>query len=144
MLIREATGPDIPSLIRGTLDLYQYGPWAEKARTSHAPTLAKLVMTRLQHDPDWALFIADDDPVVAGFIGVELVTHPLHPWFPFIREWVLWVHPHYRKQKVAWKLMERSKEWGRQVGARGLLYSKPLTSTRPKRGPVEQMIWIEL
>lgn len=144
MEYRLATEADVSGVGRGCLDMYHQSPWVTMDLSHSIPLMTKLLTDRLKFDPSWGLYVADDDGVIVGFIGIELVTHPLHPGFPFVREWALWVHPRYRGKKVAWELKERAKQWGRMRKAKGLLYAKSLTKTRPKRGPVETHIWEEL
>lgn len=144
MKIRRATEADIPAIARGCLDLYENTPWKTIDMAPMVPDMAHLLWTRLQQDPSWALFVAEDDSIIAGFMGVELTTHYLHPTLRIVREWAMWVHPKYRGKKVAWELMQIVKAWGVINQAKGVLYSKVLTKVRPKRGPVEIYIWEEL
>lgn len=144
MEYRLAVESDIPGIGRGCLEMYRGTPWVTTELASSVPMLAKQLITKLQYDATWGLYVAEDDGVIVGLIGIELVTHPLHTGFPFVREWAMWVHPRYRGHKVAWELKQRAKDWGRARQAKGFMYSKALTKTRPKRGPVELSIWEDL
>ena len=145
MVIRPATLVDIPAVVSGCVAMLKETSWYLPGETMDVVSRAQYLRERLERDPNWRLYVADDDGVLAGFIGVEIANHPLHPQsFRFIREWAQWVRPQYRGQRLAWQLMEKVCEWGREVKVRGVIYAKPLTKTRPKRGPVEQLIWIDL
>ena len=145
MDIRLARTEDLSVVGAGCLAMLKESPWYVADSPADVIGRVRYLRERLERDPNWRLFVADDEGVLAGFIGVEIANHPLHPQsFRFIREWAQWVRPQYRGQRLAWQLMEKVCEWGREVGVEGVMYSKPLAKTRPKRGPVEQLIWIDL
>ena len=145
MDIRLARTEDLSAVGAGCLAMLKESPWYLADQPMDVIGRVRYLRERLERDPTWRLFVADDDGVLAGFIGVELTGHPLHPQpFSVVRDWAHWVHPKYKHQKVMWKLMELVKAWGRERKAQGILYGKSLRSDRPKRGPVEQLVWIDL
>lgn len=142
MEVRKATADDIPTIAAGCLQLYQSSPWRIDGVEDTIINQASAVAAKLgdQH----VVFIAEDDGVVAGFVGAMLTTHPLHPSFPVASEWAMWVHPYYRGSRVLHGLLVCLKLWAKDHGAKGIMYAKPLCSVRPKHGAVEQLMWIEL
>lgn len=144
MDIRLATHEDIPAILGASLALLQETPWHRVGCLPNAQDCARFLDHALTHPLTWAIYLAIVDELVVGVIGAELTTHPLHPGFPVVREWLLWVRPRFRGGRIGWALIEALEPWARARGAHGILYGKLLTKQLPTRGPVEQLVWVEV
>ena len=91
---------------------------------------------RIAWDQQW------DPQNVIGIVLGSLGSHPLAPDYTYVAEQALWVDGAWRGSSVGGRLLQGLAAWGRQRGARWMVYARP-TTTSPSTDTklVEEVVW---
>jgi GNAT superfamily N-acetyltransferase len=144
-VIRLAEPQDLPDVADGIVALRGETVWAHVVEDIDRDYVMGWLWGTLSKNAQHALFVADVDGEVVGFIGGELVTECFVPDKLMLTEWAWYVTPRYRGKRIGWELWQALTAWARARGAVAAVRTKalPVTDlTRPR--PFEQRIWMSL
>ena len=97
---------------------------------------------RIAADEQFYFRIAWDQQDVIGLVLGSLGAHPLAPDYSYVAEQAWWVSDAWRGSSVGARLLQGLAAWGRQRGARWMVYARP-TTTSPSTDTklVEEVVW---
>jgi GNAT superfamily N-acetyltransferase len=144
-VIRLAGPQDLPDVADGIVALRGETVWKHLNFEPNRDYILGWLWQTLSTDGNHALFVAEQDGAITGFIGGQLTTEYFVPDKPMLTEWAWYVKPASRGTRLGWQLWQELMAWARARGAVAAVRTKALPVadlTRPR--PFEQRIWMSL
>lgn len=112
--IREATGNDVPAIVKMGLRFLASAPYGGKLTPD--PRAMASFTSRLIASPDAVWLVAERDDVLIGMLAIFLYAHPFSGQ-QVANELCWWMEPEFRGARSALRLLAAGEAWARSRGA---------------------------
>ncbi len=129
-IIRPARVEDLPACVQMILQLRAQTYWAHIEGEAQPERMGIYLAHRLLTNPNVYLVVAEEDGLLIGCCGGEIVSHWLAPQVPLLTEWAWWVEASHRQGTVGARLWLTVVAWAKSRGVRYGSRSKVVSAER--------------
>jgi GNAT superfamily N-acetyltransferase len=141
-MIRLATPMDLEAVFELAVLMREETHWRDVEFEPNREAVVFWLLLTLSTSTEHVLYVAEEDAKIVGFCLGLVTIHPFVPEVPFVAELGWFVLPEYRTGTLGMDLWKKVVAWGRDRGAKGSFYYKPiLTDSNGKPHPVEMVMW---